>query len=448
MSHVSYSRRLVPVLLILGALQAHAADAVEPAPAPAAPPLTLEQALTEAALHATGPAIAQARMEQVRTLQLQARALLLPTLALSGGVNSQWRSSRTPYRGRGDDTVAGEAALTLNVFNGTAFPALDAANAQIASQEHSSRDLRRATAFGVASSYLTVLTAERLRGVADRRLAVAQQLLDEAKARLKAGLAIASDVTRAEVEVADGQLSVTQAQRGIAIGRLALQEAIGGLEPGALSDPKVDAPDDLPVDQLLAKSRERRDDLAAAKLTAEGNDYQVEVIKRQNWPVVSATAGVDDQYSTTPGVANTDPAWFAGVNATWTLWDGGLRSAKVEQQLAVGREQRANERATQLAAERQVKGALVEIHTAVTAVSQAETRSRSAAADAADSLARYRAGTGTATELADAQLRSAQADADLEQRRIDVLVFRLTLRQALGGWPLSDGEPTPPADGK
>jgi outer membrane protein TolC len=431
MSPLSRCRQLVPVLMVLCSLSLTAADA---------PPLTLDQALAEAAVHATGPAVAQARLERVRTLQLQARALLLPTVNLNGGLTSAWHS-RPPYQGRSDETVAGEAAVELKLFDGTAFPALDSAKVQIAAQEHASRDLRRATAFGVASSYLTVLTAERLRGVADRRLAVAQQLLDEAKARLKAGLAIASDVTRAEVEVADGQLSVTQAKRGIAIGRLALQEAIGGLEPGTLSDPKVEAPDDQPIDQLLAKARDQRDDLASAKLTADGNRFQVDVIKRQNWPVLSVRAGVNDQDTTAPAVVATDPEWFAGINAKWTIWDGGLRDGRVEEQLATGRELRASERAALLAAERQVRGALVEIQTALTAVSQAETRSRSAAADAADSLARYRAGTGTATELADAQLRSAQADADLEQRRIDVLVYRLTLRQALGGWPLTDREP-------
>ena len=95
----------------------------------------------------------------------------------------------------------------------------------------------------------------------------------------------------------------------------------------------------------------------------------------------------------------------------------------------------------QISMQRQVRSALVEIRTALIAVSQAEALSRSAEADATDAFARYRAGTGTATELADAQFRAAKAAADLAERKIDVLSSRLLLRQALGGWPLTDNEP-------
>lgn len=407
---------------------------------PAAEGYSLSAALAEAAKSSPGPAIAEARLDQSRALQAQARALLMPTVALTGGLTSDW-SSRKPYGGHSDDGVNGEAGVTMRLFDGTAFPAIAAARIRHAAQERASRGLRRETAFTVANAYLTVLTAERLLNVANRRLEVANQLLDEAKARLKAGLAIASDVTRAEVEVADGQLSVTQATRAIAVGRFALQAAVGGQQPGTLDSPQVAVPEDRSVEELLAMAREHRDDLAASRLTGQANSSQVEVIRRSNWPVLGARAGVTDGDSNSPLYNHPDPNWYAGVTATWTLWDGGLRSGRVGEQEAFGRELDANTRQTLLTAEREVRSAVVDIQAASTAVVQAEVLSRSAAADAADALARYRAGTTTATDLADAQLRSAQADADLEQRRIAVLVSRLVLRRAIGSWPLSDTEP-------
>ena len=400
----------------------------------------LVAALAEAARNSPGPAIAEARLQQSRALQAQARALLMPTVALTGGLTSEW-SSHQPYAGRSDEGLSGEAGVTMRLFDGTAFPAIAAARTRHAAQERASRGLRRETAFNVANAYLTVLTAERLLNVANRRLEVANQLLDEAKARLKAGLAIASDVTRAEVEVADGQLSVTQATRAIAVGRFALQAGVGGQQPGVLDSPQVSAPEDRSVDELLDLAREHRDDLAASRLISQANSSQVEVIRRSNWPVLGARAGVTDGESNSPLYTHPDPNWYAGLTANWTLWDGGLRAGRVSEQEAFGRELDANTRQTLLTAEQEVRSAVVDIHAAATAVVQAEVLSRSAAADAADALARYRAGTTTATDLADAQLRSAQADADLEQRRIAVLVSRLVLRRALGSWPLTDAEP-------
>ncbi len=408
-------------------------------------PYTLDQALAEAARHATGPAIAKARLDNVRTLQKQAYSLLMPSVILNGTYGPEW-TNKGPYKGRADETLAGDATVSIRLFNGSAFPALREAKQQYAAQEFSSRDIRRATAFGVSSAYLTVLTAERLESVAHRQLDVANQLLNEAQARLKAGLAIASDVTRAEVSVADGQLSVTQAQRAKEIGRLALSEALGGeVTPGALIDPVISAPEDQDPKMLLQRA-EKRDDLEAGRKTIDATLSEAERIKRNNWPIISANAGVRDVHSNAPLLQDSiqDPTWFVGLAATWTIYDGGLTSGLVEQQSALGREQREQLRAIWLTTQRQVRSALVEIHTALIAVTQAEALARSAEADATDAFARYRAGTGTATELADAQFRAARAQADLAERRIDVLSSRLLLRQSLGGWPLSDAEPLPP----
>ena len=405
--------------------------------------LLLDQALVEAASHATSPAIAKARLERVRALQTQARALLMPTVTLDGSYGSMW-NNRRPFAGSSTEVLAGEVGIAVRLFDGSAFPAIKSAKSQYFSQERASRDQRRSSAFSVANSYLTVITAERLKIVAIRRLEVANQLLDEARARLKAGLAIASDVTRAEVEVADSNLTLSQAEQSIVVSRLALQEAMGGREPGSLAEPVVTAPEDQKPTDLLAIARRQRDDLAAARLAVEANGHDAEVIRRGNWPVIGARAGVADQDSSAGNEFYGDTHWTAGITASWSLYDGGLRAGRVEETEAFGRERRENVRVVELMAEREVRTSLVQITTAVASVAQAEAKSRSAAADAADAFARYRAGTGTATELADAQYRSAAADADLTKRKIEVLSFRLGLRQALGGWPLTDSEPTAP----
>ena len=446
------------LLIIAGALSAAEAGAevvapvppvdVEPAPvqspavsAAAVPAsLLLDEALVEAASNATSPAIAKARLDRVRSLQTQARALLMPTVTLDGSYGSLW-SNRKPYAGSSTEVLAGDAGIAVRLFDGSAFPAIKSAKSQYFSQERASRDLRRSSAFSVAESYLTVITAERLKIVAVRRLEVANQLLDEARARLKAGLAIASDVMRAEVEVADSNLTLSQAEQSIVVSRLALQESMGGREPGALVEPLVTAPEDLKPADLLVVARRQRDDLAAARLAVEANGYDAEVIRRGNWPVIGARAGVADQDSSAGNALYGDTHWTAGVTASWSLYDGGLRAGRVEETEAFGRERREIVRVIELTAEREIRTLLVQINTAVASVAQAEAKSRSAAADAADAFARYRAGTGTATELADAQYRSAAADADLTKRKIEVLSFRLGLRRSLGGWPLTDTEP-------
>ncbi len=407
----------------------------------AAEPLTLRLALDRSAAGATTAEIARARLAKALAVERQAWSLLKPAVNLTGSYGTQ-SATDAPYGSPSVQTRQGEAAVSVTLFNAAAYPGIRGADAQVAGQRAASRELRRGLAFSVTGAFLEVLTAEQVRSVARERVQVAHQLLDEAKARKDAGLALTSDVSRAALEVANAELELTKADRGITTTRLALIEVLGGGEdPGALQRPDFPlippaAGSEASIDQAIRE----RGDLVAAARTIEVNAASVRQAEDGFWPTISARAAVRGQEDNAARPADS-PVWSAALQAQWSLYDGGLRKAQAEERAAQGRELRANLKALQLSVGTQVRTAVADLNAADTAVQQAETAQAAARTNADETTGRFRAGLATANDVADAALRAAQAAVELERNRIAALKARFGLRQSLGWWPLDAQDP-------
>ncbi len=343
---------LAPALAGSEALDpSHAATpvAAEAAPAGTSEALTLALAPLAAAMR-TSPTreIAEARI-QGATAQLQeAYSLLRPTITISGGYTAV-SSADQAFGVAAGQTMSGQAAVNLTLFNAAAIPGVGVARRNLAAQRLDSRELERALAFTVARAFLQVIDGESQLTAATRRRTVAVKSVADARNRAKAGLASENDATRARLELATAELGLTSTATAVRTSRLALGELIGSRVDGPLALPTAVAVPARAVSALLPLALAHRQDLASSRLRIEMQQKLAQQTRLGAVPTVGVSLSYQDR--TVSGNTNLldagvepagDPVWSVGLNATWQLYDGGMRAGQAAVYEAAAREALAN----------------------------------------------------------------------------------------------------------
>ena len=260
----------------------------------------------------------------------------------------------------------------------------------------------------VVEAYQSVLYAQRRLKVAQQEEATAKALLHDAQTRVKAGLAVDSDVLTAQVNLSQRQQEVIAAQGDVDNAWAGLETAMGvsGTPRQTLAPiPPRNYPSS-PLSQDIDQALKVRPDLKALRRQNSAQRAQVSAARRDFLPQVDAYGSWETDRDTFAG--NGGNNWVAGVQLKLDILPLGKRAhllaAKAKQQQAEAR-QRAGEQAIRLAVEK-----------AWTAQRTAELQVKTAKAartQAAESLRilrnRYHAGLATMTDLLraeDAERRS------------------------------------------
>ncbi len=421
-------RRWAALLFVLLAL---------PCGAHAQGPLTLEEALELARTRNELPQIAAARQERARGETRQAWSRVLPRAALSGSY-----TRRSVEVARGEDLIAnrnalaGRATLETSIIDAPAIPLVMSARKREQAEAHDAEALVQSLAYEVANTFFSVLSAEELLGAAERRVTVAQSALHVARRRLEAGLVGAQDVTRTELSVSNARLARNDAKVQVAVARLALAELLNvELGERPLSPPERDGA--LPQ-ASPEMGVEGRPDL----LALEDEARAAELLAVEPWLRLIPSLGVGANVNVTnePGFTGEPLTWSLFAQATWELYDGGLRYGQAQQRRAQARELRLTHSALSRGAQREAAEARVRLLAAAEAVEEALTAQRVARANADEVARLFEAGLSTALERDDATVAAFEADADLARTRFNLRVARLEERRARGLWPLEETE--------
>ena len=219
--------------------------------------------------------------------------------------------------------------------------------------------------------------------------------------------------------------------------------------PAAVEGPARPSGEPPPLEALMARARERRPSLAAAKAQVEAAEASLSAARFAYWPTLSAQARYDrsgryalDRKDATGAVVAdgtfADPARNYGASVglvlSWNLFAGRSTEAGVARAEAGTRTRSAP------APARPRDGVAREVTSArQTVVALASQVSLSAdnftAAEQSLALARQRleAGLASQLEVRDASLKFTQAELSLVQARIDHAVAIADLARAVGG---------------
>jgi outer membrane protein len=387
------------------------------------------------------PEIAAARVAAAEAAMARANAALRPAVTVGGSLSTN-DSDRLPRGGSANETKAWSAGAEMAILRASAWSGLAAARYALRAEQLDGLELRRALAFAVVEVYLGAVAADAQVIAAERRLEVSKSAVNDAKLRLEAGLTTRTDVTRADLERASAELSLTRARNLAETTRLALSDLIVApvetlAAPAAIEVPQRDGK------ALSIMAVAYRADLRALQFREMAADQQVRAAYGRWIPDISARAEVSEYWTTDPRTKAGEDSLDVtlSLRAAWTLYDGGEREGAIAAAQAGRREVGFNRTRELRGLRRDLLTALADLGTAESALQQAEARDRLAKANAEEVRARYKQGLATALEDADAISSQFEAESGLVGARLDLDRARLGLRQLVGMWPLSDREP-------
>jgi outer membrane protein TolC len=432
------------VLALLAVLCAAAAAFAQAPPQPsplAGRVITVDEAITVAL--ESQPNI-QARLSDYEAARLRVDQALAPLLPQVTGTwtaartqSAQSVSSRSLLGGVGeprtvtswDTATVARISLSQLLFDfGKNFATVEAFRK---SAEISFEDIelqRQVLTQTIKESYTNLLFAQRLIRVQRQAVERADLNLRSARGFFEVGTRPKSDVTRAEVDVANARLDLIRASNAERIARVALNTAMG--IPSDTPTQIVDnlAYEAVPLDraQLQADALRHRPEYRQAKLRIDAAEADLKRRFLDFFPDITGGGF----YGATR--ADMNEIWELNLNLTWQLFDGGNRIARYREARAILDGARARVRALELDIAQQVEQGQISVQEAEERIQAAKAAVESAQENFRLAQGRFDAGVGTILELTDAQLALTVAQNQEAQALADYRIALARLERSLG----------------
>lgn len=284
-------------------------------------------------------------------------------------------------------------------------------------------------------AYLTAQEAERVVDESHNRM---EAHVVDLRNRLSVGLISPGDVMSGEARASRERMFLIEARNVRQKAAADLCRLIGvspdttiALE-AALDRPAV--PPDA-VDALVIEAKRNRPDRDALEQRISAASERTTAAAAGRRPMVAVAAGYD--YASPnprifPREEQWQDSWDAGVNVSWSLWDGGRVRAATAEATAESRaaEQRLAEFDSVL--EVDVRQRRLDIAARQAAVGAASDSVRSAAEARRVAADRFNAGVATNTEVLDAQIALLEAELDRTMALAGVRLAEAQLDRTLG----------------
>jgi outer membrane protein TolC len=410
--------------------------------------VTLEEAVA-LALRAQ-PAVVQAQgdLDVAYAGKRQAIGSYLPTLSFSSGISQnspdRWNPQTQQYI-TGQRSVSYSTGLdaSLLLFDGLSRMAdTRAANATVSSADATLTNQRFQIILQTKQAFFGALAAAELVRVTATQVARAEQQLKISKEKLAAGSAIRSDTLRSTVELGNARLQLLNAQAQLATAEANLARLIGA--DGAVrasGTPVLPSVSALDTAALRLEVVSRSPSVQAADAQARAADAQVGVARAQYFPTLRASfsqnwAGAQNDVWLSPGAIADWPrlgnSWSLRFNLSWPLFNGFSRETAMTRSLA-GRKA-AEARAAD--ARRQANAAFTQQLAALESAAQqlaiAEASRAAAEEDLRVQQERYRLGAATIVDVLTSQVSLGQAEVNLVQARLDLLLAKAQIETLAG----------------
>jgi outer membrane protein len=290
----------------------------------------------------------------------------------------------------------------------------------------------------ITRSYWALVTANESVRVVEEALKRMDEHLRDVRNRLQVGLVPPSDVLSVEAQRSRQEVLLIDARNTREVASADLRRLVG-MAPDAPIEVDTALGDitaiPAPVADLVADARKTRPERQAlASRIASAAERQA-AAHASALPVIALAGGFDYARPNPrifPRSYDWNESWDAGVNFSWSLWDGGRVGADVAEAAANRRaaEQRLQEFDSVLEVE--VRQRRLDVEAARASITAAGDEVRSAAEARRVVAERYAAGVATNTEVVDAQLLLLQAELDRTRALANAQLASARLERALG----------------
>ncbi len=448
-----------------------------PRPAWAQRTMTLEEALRQAHHANRDLAQARARVDQAHAGVLAAWVALLPTVTAQGKYTHNYKevilnlaqqnqgilllaqtigastsdaglsAAMTAYINAANQAIANTPPIVIQKGEQLDF----AANAVVpllvpyayfaVSAAKRSEDAGRANLavtdaqvlYSTAQAYYACAGADELVEARRHAVIVARKALDNARARLEAGVVNKVEVQRAELQLVRAEQSLVESQDTQAQTYRALATIMNLHEPVNVVRSESPPPPEAPVETLTAEALQLRPEFRALDMTIESNRL---TMASQAWrwaPTISAFGNY--RAFNYAGFSGDQFAWAVGFQLDWTIYDGGLRDANRKLAAAQRAENIAKLDLLRDQVRDDVYNAERQLGTKRRALVTAQ-RSVELSQQTLDLVqVQHDAGTATQLDLLQAQDNLVSAEVALAQARFDLSLGALTLERLSGVFP-------------
>lgn len=372
-----------------------------------------------------------------RTWQAVSGALPQVSATYSADRRHTTASARTGTRILG---TGGDRSQTFNFYStgvnlsqilfdfGQSLEGIRAAQATERSLQADVATARETVLLGVKQAYYTLLTSKRLLDVAEENVRQNQKHLDLAHGRLDVGLATRFDVTQAQVQLANAELSALTAKNNVSIARETLRSALGSdaeldfdiidtLDVHAL---RIDEP------QALDLAYAKRPELVSQRLQQESIEHQIGALQRNYLPNVTGDASYTYSGTRYP----LQSSWNFGAAVNLSVFNGWLTSSQIGEARANLSSLKYREQSLRQQIGLQVRQAVLNLGQAIESIRVSEKGVGQARENLAIAEGRYQAGVGNIIELTDAQASLTTAEGNHVQTLSNYKTAIAALEQA------------------
>jgi TolC family type I secretion outer membrane protein len=424
----------------VAAQTAPAASAPQPAArATASGPLRLTLAEATALALRQQPTIRSAQQSKVAadTRVPQAKAGYLPRV--DGNLffgRSEGFSSTQDRTVRNDSTTVAVTGRQLIYDFGKVSAVVEEARANSRLAEGELERVREVVVQNVRTAYFGLLQAQRLVGVADANMARAELNLRSAQGFFDVGTKPKSDVTRAEVDVANARVLVIRARNNVRLAQTTLANTLGldATLPIEIEDILNYEPVSLDPAQLLTEALGNRPELRQAQALLDASRAQLAGARARYAPDLNLTGSLGGASNDLAfeGLANLSQVWSLGVTLSWNLFEGFFTQNRIKETEALVETARANAEALELQVRLEVEQSYITVVDASERIGATAKAVESARENLRLAQGRYDAGVGTILDLTDAQLALSNAEADTVRALTDYRVGLAVLDRAVG----------------
>jgi NodT family efflux transporter outer membrane factor (OMF) lipoprotein len=383
--------------------------------------------------------IALAQLRQARAAVDVAHSAFFPTIAAGAVADQSLTSANVRYRAAAGHTLPDYAIPATASWEpdlwGKVGHSVESAKADAQATRADLEALRLSEHAELASDYFNLRGLDAEKDLLDRTIVAYRQALELTNNRFNGGIASQLDVAQAQTqlettEAQDIDVGVLRAQYEHAIATLIGQPASTFTLPVRSPSWLVPAiPAGLPSELL-----QRRPDIASAERRIAAANAQIGIAQSAFFPnlTLSGTVGLESS-AFSELLSGPSLFWSLGPQLAETVFDGGLRRAKVEIARAQYDAGVAAYRQTVLSAFQEVEDSLASLRILQHEAAKQDEATRSADTSLQLAMNRYQTGIVGYLDVVAAQsadLSNQRAQLDLARRRADANV---ALIRALGG---------------
>jgi outer membrane protein len=299
---------------------------------------------------ANDPVLAQADAQNLATREgvPQARALLLPQINGSYGINQVSGGSAAENLGNGTLGVGHERQRTLNgqldqvIFDWSKIAGLQAAHSTAQAGDQTYQSAEQDLYVRVADAYFTILTDEDALTFAKASQDAFKKQYDQADAQYKAGIAAITGSYQAKAAFEAAKAQTITAQNTLSDAREALTQ-ITGKPAGDLKKLRDDLPLDPPSpndpDAWVQDAMKYSPSVLSQQYTLEAAQHDIMVARAGHLPTINATAVRGETTSWFENVGSGglpgNGRWgnTIGVTLTVPIFSGGATQSRVRQSI-------------------------------------------------------------------------------------------------------------------